>query len=149
MTDFKEKPIDYVVISACGKGERLKPLTEHIPKYLVNPSNFNLITLIVNYWKAYTNNIILIIEEKYNKITDFFMASLGVNYKIYNINIGSQGNCYTIYHALGEEYNKCRILITWCDIFPTEDIPHHVFENDNIIFTYGNGECRYHYCDNI
>ena len=147
MADLKEKPVDYVVISACGKGERLKPLTEHIPKYLVNPSNFNLITLIVNYWKAYTNNIILIIEEKYNKITEFYMASLAVNYKIYNINIESQGNCYTIYHALGEEYNKSSVLITWCDIFPTEDIPYATFQ-DNIIFTHGN-ECRYNYIDNV
>jgi hypothetical protein len=144
-----DKPIDYVVICASGKGTRLEPLTKYIPKYLVNPSNFNLLTIIVNYWKSYTNNLILIIEEKYNEITKYYMDLLNVNYKILNVNITDQGNGYTLYHALGETYNNFRILITWCDIFPTENIPHYVFNKDAIIFTYGNGECRYNYCDNI
>jgi len=147
MSDIEQYPIDYVVICACGKGTRLEPLTNYIPKYLVNPDNFNLLTIIIKYWKSYTKKIVLIIEEKYNNITDFYMKSLDVNYKIHNVKITDQGNCYTLYNALRDDYNNSRLLITWCDIYPTEKIPHYVF-NNNVIFTYGN-ECRYSYCDNI
>ena len=147
MSDTEGYPIDYVVICACGKGTRLEPITNHIPKYLVNPNNFNLLTIIVKYWKSYTKKIVLIIEEKYNSITDFYMKSLDVNYKIHNVDISNQGNCYTLYNALRDNYNNSRLLITWCDIFPTEKIPHTVF-NNNVIFTFEN-ECRYNYNNNI
>ena len=98
------KPIDYVVICASGKGTRLEPLTKSIPKYLVNPANFNLLTIIVNQWKTYTENIILIIEENYNAITHFYLQTLQIKYTILNVNIDKERNAYTLYNALKNNY---------------------------------------------
>ena len=141
------KPIDNVIICASGKGTRLMPITNYIPKYLVNPNNFNLLTLIVKYWEPYTKNITIIIEEKYNTITEFYLKTLNVQYKIINVNIDKQGNAYTLYNALKTEYDHTKVLITWCDIFPLVSIPYDIFDK-TIIFTHGN-ECRYNFENNI
>ena len=137
------KSVDAVVICASGKGTRLSPLTNHIPKFLVNPDNFNILTHIVKYWEPYTKSIVVIIEEKYNLITDYYLKGLNVSYKILNVNINAQGNAYTLYNALKNDYDHKRILITWCDIFPSTSIPKTVLKN-NVIFTHGN-QCRYAY----
>jgi choline kinase len=140
-------PIDVVVICASGKGVRLTPLTKYIPKFLVNPDNFNILTHIVKYWEPYTKNIVVIVEEKYNTITDYYLKMLSVPYKIINVNIDTQGNAYTLYKALNNDYEHKRLLITWCDIFPSISIPKSVF-NNTVIFTHGN-QCRYSYKNNI
>jgi NDP-sugar pyrophosphorylase family protein len=128
MNKTVKKPIDNVVICASGKGTRLEPLTTNIPKYLVNPSNFNLLTIIVNYWKQYTDHIILIIEKKYNMITSFYLDLLDVQYTILNVDIDKEGTAYTLSNALKNDYDHKKILITWCDIFPNVEIPHSVFK---------------------
>jgi choline kinase len=141
-----EKPVNTVVVCGSGKGVRLNPLTNHIPKFLVNPDNFNILTHIVNYWKPYAENIVVIVEEKYNSITHYYMKLLNVSYKIINVNIDTQGNAYTLYNALKNDYDHKKVLITWCDIFPSRMIPRDIF-NKNIIFTHGN-QCRYNYANN-
>jgi hypothetical protein len=143
----EKKPIDTVVICASGKGTRLSPLTKHIPKYLVNPDNFNILTHIVKYWKPYAENIVVIIEEKYNTITEYYLNGLDVKYKIINVNIETQGNAYTLRNALKNDYDHTKVLITWCDIFPAVKIPVSAF-NGTLIFTHGN-ECRYNIENNV
>lgn len=140
---MSSKIIDNVIICASGKGTRLYPLTKYIPKYLVNPDNFNILTHLVKYWASYTETITIIIEEKYNVITEYYLKQLNVSYKILNVDIDTQGNAYTLYHALKNDYDHTRVLITWCDIYPTVKIPDEVF-NGTVIFTHGN-ECRYNF----
>ena len=125
--------IDYVCIIACGKGKRLNPLTINIPKVLVNINNENMITKIVNYWKKYTNNFIVVINEEYNKLVDYYLKILGINYTIKNVYIENQENCYTIDKSLNEYMDKS-ILITWCDIVPTDIIDLTKIKNTNCIF---------------
>ena len=141
------KPIDTVVICASGKGTRLMPLTKHIPKYLVNPDNFNILTHIVKYWASYTDHIAVIIEEKYNTITEYYLKQLGISYTIIHVNVDTQGNAYTLYTGLKDIYDHQRVLITWCDIFPAKTIPESAFTG-TVIFTHGN-ECRYNIQDNL
>ena len=132
-----KKPIDTVVICACGKGTRLMPLTSHIPKFLVNIDTSNILTHIVQFWKEYTDLITIIIEEKYNAITSFYLSSLGVQYRILHVDIeGNKENAYTLANALKDSYTSKKVLITWCDIFPGVSIPHSVFTG-NKIFTNG------------
>jgi len=141
-----KKPIDTVVICACGKGTRLMPLTSHIPKFLVNIDNSTILTHIVSFWKEYTDLITIIIEEKYNEITAFYLDSLGVQYRILNVSIeGNKENAYTLSNALKDSYTSKKVLITWCDIFPGVSIPHAVFSG-NKIFTNGN-KSRYQCSD--
>lgn len=141
------KCIDTVVICASGKGTRLYPLTKYVPKILVNPDNFNVLTHIVKYWEPYTKNIAVIIEEPYNSIIDYYLKQLNVPYKIINVNIIAQGNAYTLYNALKNDYDHTKVLITWCDIFPASPVPQSVFRS-NVIFTHGN-QCRYNYSNGV
>jgi len=140
------KPLDTVVICACGKGTRLMPLTTSIPKYCVNIDNFNILTHIVQYWKQYTDTILLIIDKKNNDITSFYMNQLNIQYTILNVEIKDQENAYTLYHALKDKSSYNRILITWCDLFPSSPIPISAFKRTTV-FTHGT-QSRYTYDTN-
>lgn len=149
-----------VLIIASGKSSRLINYTkDYIPKYLLNIDNHPALVTIINYWKKYANRFFLVIDEKYNKITNFvihnFIKSLKDNIYIYNYN-KQDGTGYTIdyiYKKYLEDKNIKNLLITWCDILPKEDINMHHFKNykknvNNLfIFTYGNN-CRYLLKDN-
>jgi len=134
--------LDYVCIFASGSGTRLQPLTKYIPKVLVNMSNNNLLVNIINYWKRYTNNFIIIINTKYYEMVDEYLKLHDINYIIRIVDIDKQENSFTIRHALDSSFYNKKLLFTWCDIYPDEIIPNNIFNDKNIIFTYGN-ECRY------
>ena len=134
------KIIDYIVICASGKGTRLLPITQHIPKLLVNVDNLNILNKIVEYWRKYSEKFVVVIDSKYNTIVEFYLKLLNVQYDIINVDCNhGEENSYTLHKSLqnGKFTNK-KILITWCDIFPESNIPENVFSNKNIIFTYKN-----------
>lgn len=135
-----QKCLDYVGIVASGEGSRLLPITYNIPKLLVPYKNIPLLSHIINYWKDYTNNFVIVINSKYNNLIIFYLNFLDIQYEIINIDITNKyENSYTIHNAFKNNkfYNK-KILLTWCDIFPESKIPYNVFSNNNIIFTYKN-----------
>ena len=135
-----EKPIDYIVICASGKGTRLLPITKDIPKLLVNIDNLNILNKITNYWRNYSNKFIVIIDSKYNDLVEFYLIISNIDYEIINVDCNNgEENSYTLNKALNNtKYTNKKILITWCDIFPVSLIHHQVFNNENIIFTYKN-----------
>lgn len=138
--NIKYKPLDYVVISASGKGSRLLPLTEYIPKILVTYNNNCLLNNIINYWKRYTNKFIVIINKIYNFLVKFYLDLLEIEYEIINVElVNNYENSYTLNKALSKEkfLNK-KILITWCDIYPNIELDKYIFDDQNIIFTYKN-----------
>lgn len=139
-TENMTEVIDYVVICASGKGTRLLPITEHIPKLLVNIDNANMLGKIIQYWKSYSNKFVIIIDSMYNIMVNFYLNLLNIEYEIINVDcVNGEENSYTINHALSnKKFIDKKILITWCDIFPETIIPKNVFENKNIIFTYKN-----------
>jgi HAD superfamily hydrolase (TIGR01509 family) len=137
-----KKIIDEIVIVACGKGSRLYPYTIHIPKFLINLDNKNLLCKQIEYWSKYSKSFTIIIETKFNEITKFYCDLYDINYKIINVSINNnEENSYTIQQGLGTDYNNKNLLITWCDILLTDELDMSKF-NNNLIFTYGN-ECRY------
>jgi D-arabinose 5-phosphate isomerase GutQ len=135
------KPVNTVVISACGKGSRLMPLTTNIPKFLVNIDNFNILTHTIMYWKDYTEHFTIVVQEKYNKITSFYLDKLNVRYSICNLEIQDQENAYTLYNALKNTGISDKLIITWCDIFPSSPLTSDAFKGTTI-FTHGN-QSRY------
>jgi hypothetical protein len=141
----KYKPIDNVVISACGKGTRLFPITQHIPKILVNINNKNMLHHFIEYWSDYSKNIIILIEPQYSEIINFYTNNY-TNVKLKFIENDNKENTFTLKNALNNEYNNSRILITWCNILINENINSNIF-NKNIIFTNGN-ESRYYASNN-
>ena len=136
----ENKLLDYLVIAASGKGTRLLPLTYNIPKLLVTYNNNCLLNNIINYWKSYTKKFIIIINNKYNTIVKFYLDLLNIEYEIINIElINNYENSYTLNQALSkEEYLNKKIVITWCDIYPSIKIDNNIFKDKNIIFTYKN-----------
>ena len=149
-----------VLIVASGKSSRLQNYTKNfIPKYLLNIDNYPALVTIINYWKKYTNRFFLVIDEKYNKLTQFvidnFINDVKKNINIFNYNT-QDGTAYTIdyiYRNHLVNYKIKNLLITWCDILPKENINMHFFKNfvsdDNnlFVFTYQNN-CRYKLLDN-
>jgi HAD superfamily hydrolase (TIGR01509 family) len=134
------KPLDYVVISAAGKGSRLLPITSNIPKVLVTYNNSCLLNNIINYWRSYTKKFIIIINKQYNEIVKFYLDLLDIEYEIINVElINNYENSYTLNQALSrEEFLNKKILITWCDIYPNVKVDKNIFSDNNIIFTYKN-----------
>ena len=138
---MNNKPVlDYLVISASGKGSRLLPLTAHIPKLLVTYNNNCLLNNIVNYWKNYTKKFIIIINEKYNTLVEFYLNMLDIEYRIINVElVDNYENSYTLHKALSNsKFLHKKILITWCDIYPKNKLSKEIFKTKNIIFTYKN-----------
>lgn len=137
---INEKPIDYIVICASGKGTRLLPITKDIPKLLVNIDNLNILNKIINYWGKYSNKFIVIIDSKYNEIVDFYLKLTNIQYEIINVDCNNgEENSYTINKALNDKkYTNKKLLITWCDIYPDSIISKEIFNDENIIFTYKN-----------
>jgi choline kinase/mannose-6-phosphate isomerase-like protein (cupin superfamily) len=136
--------IDYICILAGGKGVRLHPLTFHIPKILVNLHNENILSKIINFWKAYCKKFILIVNPEYADFINFYCKEhTDIQYELRYIEINNEENSYAIKQTLTGLDNKS-VLITWCDVFPTQDIDPKVFET-NIIFVnnFSNYKSRY------
>jgi mannose-6-phosphate isomerase-like protein (cupin superfamily)/GTP:adenosylcobinamide-phosphate guanylyltransferase len=127
--------IDKIVIVACGKGSRLNPYTNYIPKILVNINNENILKKIINYWKKYCKNFIILINSNFNSYINFYLNDYGqeINFEIRNVEIlNDEENSYTIKNGLSD-LDNLSILITWCDVFPEEEIDFNTV-NDNCIF---------------
>jgi beta-phosphoglucomutase-like phosphatase (HAD superfamily)/D-arabinose 5-phosphate isomerase GutQ len=137
------KPLHTVFIFAAGKGTRLRPYTNNIPKLLVNINNETLLYKITKYWTPYTNNFVIVVNPEYVNIVDYYMKLYNLkNYKIVSVDITTQENSYTIRQAVTPDYYGKNILFTWCDIYPNDPLDKSIFGSKNIIFTHGNN-CRY------
>lgn len=145
------KPIDYVIIAAAGQALRLKPYTRYIPKVLVNAENDNMLTKIINYWKEYTDRFVVIIDAKYDALVRFYLDRLNVRYRLLHasrlVTTGVAGTAHTLYNTLRDAYNGKNVVITWCDVCPTEPvtIPRYHADIPQIsVVTHGD-KCRYIY----
>ena len=157
-----------ILILAAGLGSRLSRFTHDIiPKYLINLDNNTGLYYLITYWNKYANNIYLVINSKYNKITRFYINNILNEYssKIKIINYDtSDGTAYTLNYILNNDLKDANInnlLLTWCDLYPVMDIDFNSFkgrantmkesqpiQNNNIfIFTNGN-KCRYNLDEN-
>ena len=148
-----------IIILAAGLGSRLSKYTHNtIPKYLINIDNYNGLYHLITYWNQYANNIYLVINSKYNNITNFYIKNLLTNYqeKIKIINYdNSDGTAYTINYILNNDLKDNiinNLLITWCDLYPIHNINFNKIKkskNDNNIYIFTNGnKCRYKLNDN-
>jgi hypothetical protein len=147
-----------ILILAAGLASRLSKFTHDIiPKYLVNMDDNTGLYYLINYWSKYSNNIYLVIHSKFNIITQFYINNILYDYadKIKIINYDtSDGTAYTLNYILNnnlKDYNINNLLITWCDLYPTESINFDELQKDgeNNIFVFTNGnQCRYKFDEN-
>ena len=135
-----------VVILAAGIGSRLSKYThDQIPKYLINLDDNTGLYYIINYWKKYAKNIYLVINSKYNSITNFYINNILTDININIINYDTNdGTAYTLNYIL-KKLDPKHLLITWCDIYPIDDIDFNKISNESSdihVITNGN-RCRY------
>jgi hypothetical protein len=144
-----------VLILAAGIASRLNKFTHDIiPKYLINLDDNTGLYYIIKYWNNYANNIYLVINSKFNIITNFYINNILKKYsdKIIIINYDTNdGTAYTLNYILNNELknkNIKNLLLTWCDLYPCEKINFDLLNNNklskNNIYVFTNGEkCRY------
>jgi len=143
-----------VLILAAGIASRLNKFThDMIPKYLINLDDNTGLYYIIKYWNNYANNIYLVINSKFNIITNFYINNILKEYvdKIIIINYDTNdGTAYTLNYILNNQLknkNIKNLLLTWCDLYPCEKINFDLFNNKkskNNIYVFTNGEkCRY------
>ena len=160
-----------VIILAAGLGSRVSKYTNNlIPKFLINIDHNTGLYYIIKYWSKYSDNIHLVINSKYNIITNFYLKTvipdISQNVKVINYDT-NDGTAYTINYLLINkiiEIKNKNLLLTWCDIFPDKKINFkYLYKNTEInkikrghktitkklksknnttVFVYGNS-CRY------
>ena len=126
-----------VIILAAGLGSRVSKYTNNlIPKFLINIDHNTGLYYIIKYWSKYSDNIHLVINSKYNIITNFYLKTvipdISQNVKIINYDT-NDGTAYTINYLLINkiiEIKNKNLLLTWCDIFPDKKINFkYLYEN--------------------
>lgn len=136
-----KKVIDTIFIFVAGNGSRLMPYTKNLPKILINVDNDNILHKIIMYWKRYTDNFTLIVNEQHVKIINYCMKQLDVQYHIVP-DVAMKGTAHAIKHLISNNYDGKKILFLWSDIYIDIIIDENIFKDKNIIFTCGN-KCRY------
>jgi hypothetical protein len=126
-----------VIILAAGLGSRVSKYTNNlIPKFLINIDHNTGLYYIIKYWSKYSDNIHLVINSKYNDITNFYLKTvipdISQNVKIINYDT-NDGTAFTINYLLVNKIIKIKnknLLLTWCDIFPDKKINFkYLYEN--------------------
>jgi hypothetical protein len=132
-----------VIILAAGLGSRVSKYTNNlIPKFLINIDHNTGLYYIIKYWSKYSDNIHLVINSKYNIITNFYLKNvipdISQNVKIINYDT-NDGTAYTINYLLINkiiEIKNKNLLLTWCDIFPDKKINFkYLYDNQQSIST--------------
>jgi len=67
---FDNKNLTCLVICA-GKGTRLIPYSEEMPKAMILLNNKPILHYLIDYWKKYTKNFVFIVGYKKNHIVDY------------------------------------------------------------------------------
>lgn len=145
--------MSHLVIVAGGLGSRLQPLTNKIPKFLVNIGKNTGYVEMVRYWEKHLDSSIE--ESSLTVIIHSSYVSLVSEYhKLYFPNICliiktvdvADGSAHAILSTCEHLIGKA-VMFTWCDVIPEDDIEvselgiMHGFRN--VVFTNYNGSCRY------
>ena len=146
-----------ICIVAAGLATRLQPLTNYIPKFLINIGKQTGFVEMIRYWGKYSNEFTIIIHPKYEALTRAYF-DLYFKDTTYQLTIKTcetaLGTAHTIDASLGMEYEDNDILFTWCDVIPSHDIDLAELDiatahGDGIgVFTVSNGLNRYKFESN-
>jgi hypothetical protein len=143
-----------ICIVAAGLATRLQPLTNYIPKFLINIGKQTGFVEMVRYWSEHSKDFTIIIHPKYEELTrayfDMYFKDSGIKLTIKPCET-ALGTAHTIDASLGMEYEGDDILFTWCDVIPSKpidmaELDSKISHGDGIaVFTVDNGLNRYKY----
>ena len=109
MTANVEESINQAIILAGGRGERLRPITDTIPKVMVEINEKPLLLYQIEYLKKFgITNIILSVGYLWEKIQDFFGDGAGfgihIQYSIEEGFLGTGGALKLAKEALNDDF---------------------------------------------
>ena len=114
------------IILAAGQGTRLRPLTDEIPKCMVEINNKPMLNWQLDTLQAAgIQNIVVVTGYKENKINDSRIT------KVFNVEYASTNMIYSLFCA--EEYMKGNLIITYGDIIYSEEILIKLIEDERDI----------------
>lgn len=113
------------VILCAGNGERLKPLTETIPKPLILIKNKPILHYIFSSLPQSINEVFLVIQEKHHSLFDDFLEknNFTKNVKIIHQDISKIGTYFALISAkIFLEKEDIFLVLNGDDIFLEKDI---------------------------
>lgn len=139
------------VIVAGGLGSRLAPLTNNIPKFLVNIGKNTGYVEIIRYWAKQTNlaegSLTVIVNSEYAALVAeyhrLYFPELQLIVKtVTKANGSAHAILSTCEHLAGKP-----VMFSWCDVIPVDAIPaadlDELYDGANIVFTNYNNSNRY------
>jgi hypothetical protein len=146
-----------ICIVAAGLATRLQPLTNYIPKFLINIGKQTGFVEMIRYWSEHSNDFTIIVHPRFEALTrayfDLYFKDTELTLTIKTCQT-ALGTAHTIDTCLGDEYTGDEILFTWCDVIPSAKIDLAALEvatmhGDGIaVFTVNNGLNRYKFDSN-
>jgi hypothetical protein len=143
-----------ICIVAAGLATRLQPLTNYIPKFLINTGKQTGFVEMIRYWSVHSKDFTIVLHPKFVELTqayfDLYFKDTDIKLTIKPCET-ALGTAHTIDTALGNEYDGHDVLFTWCDVIPSKqfdsaELDNAVAHGDGIaVFTVDNGLNRYKY----
>jgi choline kinase len=123
------------IILAAGKSERLRPLTNKIPKCLVKIGNTTILEkTIINCLASNLNDLIIIsghghdyVKKEVENLRKKYNLKVDV---IFNEHFHDMNNCYSLYVGIKELLNDDIVVINSDDVFD-RDILNGIYQNKN------------------
>ncbi|BBI57392.1 hypothetical protein KIT01_044 [Escherichia phage KIT01] len=132
-----------VVILGAGLGSRLYPITNEIPKVLVNYKQHTVLKHLYDLYSNQSDEIILVIHSKFNDLVKGYIKSINMitsdkpKFTIRNVDVAN-GSAHAI-DCIAEDIIGHNVLFNWCDIIPEG---HKVEWDNDYCYTYGT-DCRF------
>lgn len=114
----------HIVIVAGGLGSRLAPLTNYIPKFLVNIGKETGFVEQIKYWKQYQpESITVIVHSAYKDLVQayydlYFKGHIETPFIVKTVD-EANGSAHAIMTTC-DHLNMQPVLFTWCDVLPAE-----------------------------
>lgn len=156
----------HLVIVAGGLGSRLAPMTNHIPKFLVNIGKQTGYVEMIRYWKQYSTfsipadmafedlpqdydqgSLTVICHSTYAPLVqayhDLYFKSTPLIIKCVDV---ANGSAHAILSSCNHLEGKS-VLFSWCDVIPVDVLPlsemSERYSGNNVVFTNYNNTNRY------
>lgn len=127
-----------VVILASGAASRLQPITDIIPKCLVNYQQHTVLKHLHDLYKNLgADKIIVVVHSKFKSIVSGYADYMGLDIEIQTVDV-IKGSMHAIQSLSGLNGN---IVFNWCDVIPTFN---NFSWDENVIYTHGGG-CRFNF----
>lgn len=115
----------HLVIVAGGLGSRLAPLTNYIPKFLVNVGKETGFVEQIRYWKKYKpSSITVIVHSAYAEMVqayfDIYFAAANIDLIIKTVDV-ADGSAHAIMSTCGHLVGES-VFFSWCDVLPRDEL---------------------------